>query len=276
LLGRACGFESLRPHSLREMRCSEDVAVVLGLGAEGFNASEIARRTGIPRATVRDWLAGRVPRARWDCGTLVDSCGACGRPAHRPADLPPEYIYLLGLYLGDGCISAHRRGVYRLRVILDLATRAPSTRARERFVLSTRADGSIDSSAGATSPGGRNTPMSRCRPTRRRGPACSRSTVPGASIIGGSSSPSGNASCCSASATAPAWPGALRRLPVHEHRASVATPALLVQQPLGRHQGIFCDACDLLDLHWTTAGHTIYVSRKADVAVLDEFIGPKA
>jgi hypothetical protein len=31
------------------------------------------------------------------------------------------YAYLLGIYLGDGCISAHRRGVWRLRVTLDTA-----------------------------------------------------------------------------------------------------------------------------------------------------------
>ncbi len=31
-----------------------------------------------------------------------------------------------------------------------------------------------------------------------------------------------------------------------------------------------------MNLHWTNAGHTVYVSRKADVAVLDGFIGPKA
>lgn len=29
------------------------------------------------------------------------------------------YAYLLGMYLGDGCISAHPRGVYRLRIALD-------------------------------------------------------------------------------------------------------------------------------------------------------------
>ena len=34
--------------------------------------------------------------------------------------LPLEYVYLLGLYLGDGTISRHRRGVFRLRVFLDL------------------------------------------------------------------------------------------------------------------------------------------------------------
>ncbi len=38
---------------------------------------------------------------------------------------------------------------------------------------------------------------------------------------------------------------------------------------------IFCDACDRLGLRWTAARTTIYVSRKADVAILDEFIGPK-
>ena len=40
-------------------------------------------------------------------------------------------------------------------------------------------------------------------------------------------------------------------------------------------RGIFCWACDLLQLHWTTAPRTIYVSRKADVARMDTFIGPK-
>lgn len=29
------------------------------------------------------------------------------------------YAYLLGMYLGDGCISGHPRGVWRLRVTLD-------------------------------------------------------------------------------------------------------------------------------------------------------------
>jgi hypothetical protein len=42
---------------------------------------------------------------------------------------------------------------------------------------------------------------------------------------------------------------------------------------------IFCEACDRLGLHWTTArrprAHAVYVSRKADVALLDTFIGPK-
>jgi hypothetical protein len=45
---------------------------------------------------------------------------------------------------------------------------------------------------------------------------------------------------------------------------------------------IFCTACDRLGLHWTgafpsdeTRAVAIYVSRKADVARMDEFVGPK-
>jgi hypothetical protein len=39
---------------------------------------------------------------------------------------------------------------------------------------------------------------------------------------------------------------------------------------------IFTWACDLLDLHWTTAPYSVYVSRKADVARMDQFIRPKS
>jgi hypothetical protein len=39
---------------------------------------------------------------------------------------------------------------------------------------------------------------------------------------------------------------------------------------------IFCEACDRIGLHWTTAPpRSVYVSRKADVAKLDQFVGPK-
>lgn len=41
-------------------------------------------------------------------------------------------------------------------------------------------------------------------------------------------------------------------------------------------QKIFCAACDRLGLRWTRAQpKTVYVSRKADVALLDRYVGPK-
>jgi hypothetical protein len=40
---------------------------------------------------------------------------------------------------------------------------------------------------------------------------------------------------------------------------------------------MFANVCDSLGVHWTrTNARTIAVSRKADVAFLDTFIGPKS
>ena len=47
------------------------------------------------------------------------SCQVCGSPAHPFSDLPSHYVYLLGMYLGDGYIVHSRRGVYRLVVAMD-------------------------------------------------------------------------------------------------------------------------------------------------------------
>ncbi|MGH9216321.1 MAG: transcriptional regulator, partial [Acidimicrobiales bacterium] len=32
----------------------------------------------------------------------------------------PAYAYLLGLYLGDGCLTGNEKDVYRLRIVLDV------------------------------------------------------------------------------------------------------------------------------------------------------------
>jgi hypothetical protein len=107
------------------MRTIEDVRRVQALIKDGINNCEIARRTGIPRETIRDWRHGKLPRRgpRGPNGNRAlpeNSCPACGHPLHDFGTLPAsDYAYLLGLYLGDGCISAHRRGVFRLRILLD-------------------------------------------------------------------------------------------------------------------------------------------------------------
>jgi hypothetical protein len=92
------------------MRAPDEVDLVLGLVAAGLTDTEIAHRTGVPRRTVLDWRRGRIPRA---------SISPCTFAEHLP--LPePQYAYLLGLYLGDGCLSAtHRPGVWRLRIFAD-------------------------------------------------------------------------------------------------------------------------------------------------------------
>ena len=49
----------------------------------------------------------------------MGDCATCEAPAHDFEALPDSYAYLLGLYLGDGCLSEHQRGVFRLRIVLD-------------------------------------------------------------------------------------------------------------------------------------------------------------
>jgi hypothetical protein len=122
---RAWGFESPLPHRSIgcDMHSRSTVAEAMALRQQGLGARRIARRMGLPVATVRDWLAGRLPMHSrpLDPGAAgIPVCDACGHDAHEFAELPAAYVYLLGLYLGDGCISPVHRGVYRLRIALDM------------------------------------------------------------------------------------------------------------------------------------------------------------
>jgi hypothetical protein len=99
------------------MRPAEEVVRVRELALEGHNACEIARLTGIPRSTLREWLHPRyTPRYPRE-----SSCEVCGHPVHGYDALPePEYAYLLGIYLGDGTISRiGKKRCFKLRVFMD-------------------------------------------------------------------------------------------------------------------------------------------------------------
>ena len=88
------------------MRNENEVILVQALIRLGLNDCEISRRTGIPRRTVLDWRAGRVPQTdRHASGRVLPEAEAA-------------YAQLLGLYLGDGHIARARR-TYRLRITLD-------------------------------------------------------------------------------------------------------------------------------------------------------------
>jgi hypothetical protein len=259
------------------MRPAEDVAAVLELGAQGLNASVIARQTGIPRGTVRDWLSGRVPRVMGGNADGIPTCEKCGGAAHDFRWLPAAYVYLLGLYLGDGCISTHRREVYRLRIVLDL-----------------RYPGIVDECAAAIH---EVVPRNAVNRQMRRGGFTRRDEFTSVEV----------------SAYSKSWPCLFpqhgpgrkhnRRIQLAEWQEEIVArrPGLLLRGLIhsdgcrfintGRGwrcprytfsnvsddiRRIFCDACDLMGLRWTASGEkTIYVSRKADVATLDRFVGPK-
>lgn len=77
----------------------------LALVSQGRSLNSVSRETGISRAAIRSWQSRLEPLPRMappDPGPPADECA---------------YAYLLGLYLGDGCISPHSRGTgYYLRI----------------------------------------------------------------------------------------------------------------------------------------------------------------
>jgi hypothetical protein len=111
---RACGFESHPPHYSKVTRSAEEVGRVHELDAVGLSRRRIARITGIPRTTVSHWLNDHPPAP----ARRYFMCGASKGPFPRLVD--QAYAYLLGLYLGDGCLlKTHRNGVLRLNITLD-------------------------------------------------------------------------------------------------------------------------------------------------------------
>ena len=256
-------------------RGQHEVDLALALAAKGHDASEVSRRTGVPRRTVHDWIHRGVPRRRLRPGR---GCAACGQMPHNWDRLPESYVYLLGIYLGDGCISAHPRGVYRLRIFLDAGY-----------------PGIIDEVSQA---------IGDATPRNAVGRYDRRSAMTGASAK----------TIVELSSYSRAWPCLF---PQHGPGLKHTRPIVLTDwqrelagrdpRPLlrglihsdgcraintgrggWRHPrysfsnrsedilGIFRWACDLLEIHHTRAPHTVYVSRKADVARMDEFVGPKA
>ena len=80
--------------------------------ARGESLNSISKRLGVSRAALREWRDRTYQRK-----TPASTCPRC-RPEH--ADLPrASYAHLLGLYLGDGCVSLLRKGVYSLRIACD-------------------------------------------------------------------------------------------------------------------------------------------------------------
>ncbi|WP_207782273.1 helix-turn-helix domain-containing protein [Phytoactinopolyspora limicola] len=153
------------------MRTPDEVALVNDLRVRGMTNAEIARYTGIPYRTVARWVSGTVPdfeaRRRGRSGKNGYACPIC---ANCHEALPQaHYVYLLGLYLGDGCVYRGPKGVYRLGIFCDdkypkLAELCQDAMAA---VLPTKV-GRV-----------RKRGCTEIRRTRSIGRACSRSTVQG-------------------------------------------------------------------------------------------------
>jgi hypothetical protein len=87
------------------------VDAALTLSEQGLYDREVSQITGVPLSTVRKWRTGRR-RAFGADGRHKRACPRCdGVSLNEQA-----YSYLIGLYLGDGHITRHRKGVFALSI----------------------------------------------------------------------------------------------------------------------------------------------------------------
>jgi len=92
-----------------EARVRSNALTLLG---KGLSVNAVSRELGVSRAAIRAWRdVGPLAVA----GAVTD----CFRCASEQTDNTHAYALLLGLYLGDGCLSRHRGDVFSLRIACD-------------------------------------------------------------------------------------------------------------------------------------------------------------
>ncbi|MFP5332330.1 MAG: transcriptional regulator [Acidimicrobiia bacterium] len=260
------------------MRSREEYERVMSLIADGLNDMQVARETGIPRATVRDWRAGVGWRHREgnDRRSGIPCDARCDSIAKRALPRPWAYAHLLGLYLGDGTITEVKRGVTRLRIFLDekypdiidgCIDSMKAIRGTERI--------SVYQHTGCLEifchwkhwpcvfpqhgPGMKHTRLIELT-------AWQRAIVEGEpkAFLRGLYESDGNRHI---NPITRRFPSGTRHYRYSRYMFSNESNDI---------QQLFKDTCDLLGVHWTQANRkNVAVSRREDVAFLDEFLGPK-
>ena len=125
-LGRGSSLVSDPDGRLVGVRSERDMERVRQLLAEGLSTRQVAAITRVPFSTVARWRGGDT--AAFGAPPIVVK-----RP-WRPADAF-SYAYLLGMYLGDGCLSQARKSVL-LRISLDSSYPAIVEECRGAVLLS--------------------------------------------------------------------------------------------------------------------------------------------
>lgn len=246
------------------MRSSEEYDEVQRLIAAGLNDCAIARGTGVPRKTVWQWRRRPGIRPRLRAGSA--DCGV----VHDYAALDPaKYCYLLGLYLGDGCISRGPR-TFRLRITCDAKYPAIISRCREaidslfpaqRASIVHRSDNCSDVSHCSKhwpclfpqhGPGRKHTRRIALEPWQQN-------------LVDQATDEFVRGLIHSDGCRVVANDRGVRSVRYHFSNRSEDII------------GLFTAALDRLAVHWTRSDrHTVSIYRKADTAALDAFIGPKA
>lgn len=256
------------------MRTRAEVDRVRALARRGNNHCAISRATGIPRSTVCSWLNGRTPKF----GSERSRGGTCARCGEFDDPFPGlvifSYVYLLGLYLGDGCLLNHPRGVYRLQISLDA----------NHPVIAEECLTAMEFTMPASKASIRRHPRWRMLdlvsyskhwphlfPQHGAGPKHKRKIAlePWQQRV------------------AERYPGRLLRGLIHSDGCRVTNkirhpkrtyeyPRYFFSNRSHDIQEIFCGACDRLSIAWRQDGPwNISVARKDAVAIMDRHVGPK-
>jgi hypothetical protein len=215
---------------------------------------------------VSEWIYRHVPQA-WSSREL--QCKVCGGDSHRFEELPLSYSYLLGLYLGDGSIAWHPRGVYKLRLSLDPAY----PRILDEAELALRQVVPASKVNRYAQPSGE---VEVCSYSKTW-PCLLPQHGPGKKHLRRIELSAWQERLVHAA------PHLLLRGLVHSDGCRFMNtgrgwchPRYAFSNLSADIRLIFTKTCDEVGLRWTSSGRTVYVSRKADVERMDGFIGPKA
>jgi hypothetical protein len=253
------------------LRSHHEFALVQALIETGHGDTDIARRTRIPRSTISAWRHGR--------GSTYHRRAMSATPEWRPSD-QWAYCYLLGVYLGDGCLRCTRRGATTLVISLDSAYPALVAEV-ERAIGVTLAQ----------------VPVRRIR-VKGSGAIVLQASHPALPHVFPQHGPGRKHEreirllTWQRKLTASAPQQLLRGL-IHSDGCRTVN-RFKVQLPSGRVgeyaypryffsnlspdiRRIFCEHCEVLGIRWTQSNsRNISISHRRSVAILDEFIGPKS
>jgi hypothetical protein len=253
------------------LRPQTDFEVAASLIGEGLGDTEISRLTGIPRSTISAWRHNRGRRYHERLATAT--------PRWRPVQAD-EYCYLLGIYLGDGCLNVLPGGGASLLVSLD-SSYPGIIETVERSIRTIFAGIRVM----------RVFPKDAALVVLR----ASHPALPFAFPQHGTGRKHRRAIRLTdwQREVTHAHPRAFLRGLIHSdgcrtiNRFKTKLPSgRIAEYEYPRYffsnlsadiRAIFCEHCELLGIRWTQSNHrNISVSHRKSVALLDQFIGPKA
>lgn len=251
-------------------RAAADVAKVVELSATGLSPYAIAKITGLPRETIRGWVvngAEGVLAARMLVACDGQRCEVAAAAPHR------SYAYLLGQYLGDGHIATHKRGVHRL--VITCCDQYPGivTECEAALRLALPRNGvDFRKRQGVVAVSSYSKHWPCFFPQHGLGRKHER--------------PIALVDWQRAIVEENPWPfirglihsdGCRVINRVHAHGRWYAYPRYFFSNESHDILELFADACDLVGVEWRyNRYNSISVARRASVALLDQFVGPKS